>query len=69
MHYSSKAEKELKEFALCYVSMGGGHRDKGDKGELMSYPDFFSALIQWVEDNITPSELPSMISDEKKEKI
>lgn len=69
MHYSSKAEKELKEFALCYVSMGGGHSDKGDKGELMSYPDVFAALIQWVEDNITPSELPTMISDEKKEKI
>ena len=35
----------------------------------MSYSDVFAALIQWVEDNITPSELPTMISDEKKEKI
>ena len=69
MLHSSKAEKELKEFALCYVSMGGVHSDKGDKGELMSYPDDFAALIQWFDDNITPSELPTMMSDEKKEKI
>ena len=49
--------------------MGGGHSDKRHKGKLMFYPDVFDALIQWVEDDITPSELPTMISDEKKEKI
>lgn len=48
--------------------MGGGHSDKRDKGKLMSYPDVFDALIQWVKDDITPSELPTMISDEKKRK-
>lgn len=69
MYYTSKSEKELKEFALCYVSMGGGHNNMTNKGELMSYPDVFAALIHWVEDNIVPSELPAMKSDEENKNL
>lgn len=69
MHYTAVSEDKMKEFALCYVSMNGGHNNTTHKGELMAYPNVFAALISWVEEGVIPSELPAMKWDEQKKKL
>ena len=62
-------EEELRKYVSCFISRGGGHGESKGIGEIISFPDVWSALMIWVEDGKFPEELPTQRWNDKEQKV
>ena len=68
LRYAESLE-DARRLIACFISKGGAHGNRTGRGELMSFPHVWAALIQWVEEGIIPEEIPTQVWNSTEQRV